>query len=421
MFWAEQLAELGDVAVCEPDVLDDGSALDDGDALDARLDVIAERGRAIATQIAVLQAELVVLAAEARTLEGRLATGTTRQWLAWQWGLTPSEAGRAVRLAQRLDDLPRLSDAFAEGSLSEGTVDLLTRVATPSNEHELLATAAVATGSQLATLVSDLRRVTDDPPADEHDELLTWWTDEAGRVRLKGRLAPDHGAAFAAAIDVARQRDLDDAGAGAEPLDNPGALAAVVDQYLASSADDRGVIPARFLTVVHHDTATGSALHDGGAIDEHLASQLWCESWAAAVVSRRGRPVTATSPRRLATVRQLLALLVRDRCCTFPGCGRTRHLRAHHLRHAADGGPTRLDNLVLLCPTHHRLIHRPGWGMSGTPPDGLVITTPHGPLERPARPTPSAPDPPSVPTRTLVPLDRLTEFGRDVVLQHWLN
>jgi HNH endonuclease len=44
--------------------------------------------------------------------------------------------------------------------------------------------------------------------------------------------------------------------------------------------------------------------------------------------------------------------------CVVPGCGATRGLHAHHIRHWEDGGPTELANLVLLCPYHHRLHHR---------------------------------------------------------------
>lgn len=46
---------------------------------------------------------------------------------------------------------------------------------------------------------------------------------------------------------------------------------------------------------------------------------------------------------------------------TFPGCGVRRHLHAHHVIHWADGGPTDLANLVLLCGHHHRFIHAHGW------------------------------------------------------------
>jgi hypothetical protein len=54
------------------------------------------------------------------------------------------------------------------------------------------------------------------------------------------------------------------------------------------------------------------------------------------------------------------ALDSRDRGCRFPGCG-LRFTDAHHVRHWADGGKTGLDNLLLLCSHHHRLVHEEDW------------------------------------------------------------
>jgi predicted restriction endonuclease len=51
------------------------------------------------------------------------------------------------------------------------------------------------------------------------------------------------------------------------------------------------------------------------------------------------------------------ALLARDRHCRFPGCTHERWLAAHHVVHWADGGETSLDNTLLLCSSHHRLLH----------------------------------------------------------------
>jgi hypothetical protein len=54
------------------------------------------------------------------------------------------------------------------------------------------------------------------------------------------------------------------------------------------------------------------------------------------------------------------ALEARDRGCRFPGCG-LRYTDAHHVEHWADGGETKLENLLCLCRHHHRLVHEEGW------------------------------------------------------------
>ncbi len=51
------------------------------------------------------------------------------------------------------------------------------------------------------------------------------------------------------------------------------------------------------------------------------------------------------------------ALWLRDGGCRVPGCGRKYHLHGHHIEAWADGGKTAKSNLVLLCPSHHALVH----------------------------------------------------------------
>jgi hypothetical protein len=82
------------------------------------------------------------------------------------------------------------------------------------------------------------------------------------------------------------------------------------------------------------------------------------------------------------------ALKRRDGGCRFPGCTCTRFVDAHHIQHWADGGETSMDNLVLLCRRHHRLVHEEGFGVQAGPggrtdftlPDGTII--PPGPDQR---------------------------------------
>ena len=81
------------------------------------------------------------------------------------------------------------------------------------------------------------------------------------------------------------------------------------------------------------------------------------------------------------------ALLMRDKTCTFPGCTHRGFVDAHHLRHWARGGAATLDNLILLCTYHHRLVHDGGFsvvrseeGLSFRRPDGSRVTV--GPPRR---------------------------------------
>ncbi len=57
------------------------------------------------------------------------------------------------------------------------------------------------------------------------------------------------------------------------------------------------------------------------------------------------------------------ALWIRDQGCRFPGCSNKRFVHGHHLEHWLHGGRTSLDNLVMLCSFHHRLIHEGGYSI----------------------------------------------------------
>jgi hypothetical protein len=83
------------------------------------------------------------------------------------------------------------------------------------------------------------------------------------------------------------------------------------------------------------------------------------------------------------------ALSSRDRGCRFPGCGQRRRLHAHHIEHWARGGATSLDNLVELCPYHHRLLHEGGYTLQRARGGRFAFRRPDGravrEVPRPAR------------------------------------
>ncbi len=77
---------------------------------------------------------------------------------------------------------------------------------------------------------------------------------------------------------------------------------------------------------------------------------------------RHGAVLDHGRTRRIATRAQTLALIARDRGCTFPGCDQPpEHCQRHHVIGWADGGLTDLNNLTLLCGHHHREFDRAGW------------------------------------------------------------
>ena len=113
--------------------------------------------------------------------------------------------------------------------------------------------------------------------------------------------------------------------------------------------------------------------------------------------------------RRTRTVPSALrrALQSRDRNqCQFPGCD-SRRCDAHHVEHWADGGETRLQNLVSLCRFHHRAVHEAGYQVVPGDADG-----PFRFLRPDGEPVPAEPPVSSWQGAPLAPTDaRLAEAG----------
>ncbi|HZZ45396.1 MAG TPA: DUF222 domain-containing protein [Pseudonocardia sp.] len=80
------------------------------------------------------------------------------------------------------------------------------------------------------------------------------------------------------------------------------------------------------------------------------------------VLGSKSEPLDVGHIHRHATLYQRAALAERDSGCVHPGCTTpAKRCAPHHIVHWVNGGPTDLNNLVLLCRTHHRMIHHAGW------------------------------------------------------------
>jgi hypothetical protein len=130
--------------------------------------------------------------------------------------------------------------------------------------------------------------------------------------------------------------------------------------------------------VVHVDAAALSGA--GGESDLPLPTvrRLCCGGAVVPVIEKQGRPLDVGRRQRIVPTAMQRALVARDRGCTFPGCHHQRFLEAHHVHHWADGGDTRLDNLLLLCSADHTLIHDGGFSVLRRPDGSCCFLRPDG-------------------------------------------
>lgn len=340
------------------------------------------------------------------------------RFLAFRCGITMREAREYLRVAEALQELPVARAAFARGELTFTKVRALTRVATPSSEVSLVELAGVLTASQLERALRAFQRLAVEDAQRTHElEYVSYHFDEDGSLYLRARLPAEDGTLLVKALEAARERVVErrreertaavgaaeaSGGYAQPPLDppRPVGVEALVELAAVSldAAEERSADRARL--VVHVDAAALTAdregrseLEDGPVIAPETARRLGCDAELVTQVERDGLPMSVGRTRR--TVPPALRRLLEardDHTCCFPGCERRRHLQAHHRRHWAHGGETSLENLVLLCFHHHRLVHEGGYTVEDDQAGGLLFRNRYGVIHPtlPSRPPPGS-------------------------------
>ncbi|MCZ7529408.1 MAG: HNH endonuclease [Acidimicrobiia bacterium] len=323
-----------------------------------------------------------------------------------------------VRVGRALPALPVIRAAFARGELSYSKARALTRVASPDTEGQLVELGLQATASQLDRILRAHRRVTRDQAGEGHSRReVLMYSEAEDSVVIRARLSRDDAALVMAALDSLVADDAPDGDGSAEPRCRSRADALVL---LAETALADGARPAtggeRTQVVVHVDAHTlrhddtdpgrpdGSVdlsrrchLENGSALSADTARRLACDASVVEVATdERGTPLSVGRRTRSVPTHIRRALQNRDGGCRFPGCTQRRYVDAHHVRHWSNGGPTSLDNLVLLCRRHHRAIHEGGFVLRLVDAHRVEVDRPDGtpiPHDGSAEPSGSPPDP----------------------------
>ena len=293
---------------------------------------------------------------------------SSAQWLAQICSSDHRTADRITRTSSALRDLPALDEALGSGALTLDQVAAATQFATPETDAELVRVAVGKAPSAIALAARTLA-----PPAVEDDQVLyerralsMTWTRGRRQLAFSGRLPLEQGAVFEQAIwSIAKSQRALDKQTGIILDWHQSAADALVTLAKRCRGAAGGVRRSPTTLIVHLSEDAPPLLEGAGPLSRETAERLGCDA-RRLTIKPSGRDLVHSRVGRCASYAQQRALHKRSGHCQYPGCTAARELEAHHLLAVEHGGHTELDNLILLCPRHHKLLHDHHIHTSGT-------------------------------------------------------
>lgn len=301
-------------------------------------------------------------------------------WVALRLGITTYKARRWVACAWALDRYPLFEGAFVDGRLSLDKLVELTRLADAVDESEkkLLSWALRVSIASIRDRADWARRVAleEVQEAERARSVKWWWEMDRSHMNLHACLPADMGIRITTALDRLAETlpvspvddhhdddlDGDDAEVSLEAR-RADALDLLAGHVLAEDggADRATVVVHAPLSALVEGDCNGTSSR-GEVLAPEVVARLSCDCRRQVVVHGDDGMVVGIGK----TSRVIPAWLRRQVehrdgfRCTFPNCGSRRGTDAHHVV-AWPHGPTDVDNLTLVCRTHHRLMHDHGW------------------------------------------------------------
>ncbi|ORB11983.1 HNH endonuclease signature motif containing protein, partial [Mycobacterium noviomagense] len=360
------------------------AALSPAERLEALFEELAE----LAGQRNAIDGRIVEIVAEMDRDELCGATGarSVAALVAWKLGLSSANAHTIATVARRLAEFPRCAAGMAEGRLSLDQLGVIAAGAGEGSDEHYARLAAVATVNQLRTAVRLEPRPEPDPQPEPQRSITKTYGEQSTcwRITLPHDEAAKFDSALASHLDALVAEWKRDHGTRERTAENCPPLPTTVEAFMRLVDAGWDAEAARrphghhTTVVVHVDVAQRAAvLHLGPLLSDAARRYLTCDATCEVWFERDGEVIGAGRATRVINRRLRRALEHRHPTCAVPGCGATRGLHAHHIRHWEDGGATELVNLVLVCPYHHRLHHRGVITIAGTA-DVLIVTDSSG-------------------------------------------
>lgn len=361
-------------------------SLSDAEVLDLRIAAEATLARLHGAVLALTRE------VDGRGAAGAVGAPSTAAWLRGRLRIHPAAAKAEVALAADLDGpMPEVRDALAGGLISRDSAAAVAAgirglprsldQATTARAQTYLVEQATQfdpaalhrVGRHLALALDPERGAAlereEGRQADRQE--LTLGHDPDGTRPLRGRFGPEDGALLDTVLQAlsAPRPAADGSPDPRTPAQRRAEGFLDLVGALVTSGDDLPESGGQPVTLTVTTTAgylragPAATLDDGTPLSPEATRRLGCDGWLVAAIVDADHAVLDIGRTSRIVPRPLRrALTLRDRGCAFPGCGRpARWTHAHHIQHWAHGGHTKLDNLVLLCGHHHRVVHHEGW------------------------------------------------------------
>jgi Domain of unknown function (DUF222)/HNH endonuclease len=371
-------------------------------------------------------AVLLAKARETRAFE-RDGYSSLTAMLKHRMSLHPGEAQRLVRRASALDAMPLTSLAHDRGALSGAQVDVMVEVRAlapiPFDEAEGRLVELAMDTPLVALLRKRLDYWLDQVARDELNADRNLLRDlrslrlhrDGDMMRINGWVDIETGEQMRSRLEPGPPTPGDD-------RSTPARRADVLIDILNGAGDRSGLTVHVSAETLFEGKPGISETEYGTFLTTDEISRISCDANLTRVVfGPDSQPLDVGRTKRLVTPALRVAVVARDLHCIFPGCERPASwCDIHHLIPWSEGGPTSLDNLVMLCRHHHTLVHEGGWRIQGTPghlsfyrPDGSQLDA--DPLSRPlptALPSTQPKRPPSIDIKTAIQQIRAIPYPR---------
>jgi hypothetical protein len=311
-------------------------------------------------------------------------------WLRDKARMSGGQAHRLVMAGRRARALPVTHAAWVSGELSGGQVEvILANVGKDTDvfaEHEAGLVPALAPLSILDTVTAmqDWRRRVDalqDTPEEREPTSKVFLSSALdGRGALNGDLDADDHLVVSTALRVATVKDLDGEAKRTAAEARGDALTAVCQFFLDNQHTKPGGRHRPHLNVLVDLESWESRGVNGPALNKDTLERIMCDcAFHRVLTDGRSGILDVGMATRVLTAAMWVALVARDQRCRFPECDRpATWCDGHHIHWFSRGGPTRIDNLVLLCRRHHKRLHQPGWHAKLLPDATFEVTNPNG-------------------------------------------